>query len=117
MTIELDHVIKDLGHAIPDLRPVARDLGPVTSDLGPFKRVRGSVTRALGPVTRDISPVTSEINPVAEFIDHDRGDKVNFGRELAGRPARLHGLAGWSDNPIYAGDNFIPQSRIYEFGY
>ncbi len=45
---------------------------------------------------------------VAEFIDPDWEDTVNSGKGLSYRPARLHGLAGV---------DFIPQSRIYEFGY
>jgi hypothetical protein len=46
---------------------------------------------------------------VAEFIDPDWGDKVN-----SGPPAT------WAGGPVrqpYAGVDFIPQSRIYEFGY
>jgi hypothetical protein len=39
-------------------------------------------------------------NPSAEFKDPDWNDTVNFGIGLLYRPARLHGLAGWYDNPM-----------------
>ncbi len=47
---------------------------------------------------------------VAEFIDPDWGDEVVV-------PARH---ATWAGGPVresYAGDDFISQSWIYEFGY
>ncbi len=59
-------------------------------------------------------PRTNE--SVADFIDPDCGDKVNSGIALSHRPA---GYSGWRTTTVrqlYAED-FIPQSRIYEFGY
>jgi hypothetical protein len=48
-------------------------------------------------------------DPVAESIDPDWGDKVNSGPP---------GYIDWrAVRQPYAGVNFIPQSRIYEFIY
>jgi hypothetical protein len=51
-----------------------------------------------------------------EFIDPDWGDKVNSGIGLSHLPARLW-AGGPYDGQPYAGNDFIPQSWIYEFGY
>jgi hypothetical protein len=53
--------------------------------------------------------------PVAEFIDPDWGDKVNSGKGLSCRPARLHGLASRYDNPTPELTLSL-QSWTYEFG-
>jgi hypothetical protein len=44
------------------------------------------------------------------------GDKVNSGMGLSYWPAILHRLVGPVRQP-YAGVNFIPPVRAYEFGY
>ncbi len=57
-----------------------------------------------------------DLYPVAEFIDPWLGDKVNSGLGLSYRNARLY-MAGGPVRQPYAGVDFIPQSRIFEFGY
>jgi hypothetical protein len=55
-------------------------------------------------------------DPVAECTDPDWGDSQLRHRDVV--PACCQ--ATWADGPVrqpYAGVDFIPQSRIYEFGY
>ncbi len=49
-----------------------------------------------------LTPHLNNFSAEAEFIDLDWGDKVNSGIALSYRPVRLHGLAGWCDNPMPA---------------
>ncbi len=60
---------------------------------------------------------TISIRPVAKFIVPDREDKVDSGIGLSHRPASICRLPGlYIVQQPYAGVNFIPPVRDYEFG-
>jgi hypothetical protein len=55
----------------------------------------------------------------AKFIVPDGGDKVDSGTGLTYRPARLHRLAGQSDNPMpqstVSQDRLITEASFFEY--
>jgi hypothetical protein len=66
-------------------------------------------------ITREWYTRNRDKSSVAEFLDPDKGDKVNSGIRVV-VPARQATMAGGTVRQ-YVGVNFIPQSGIYEFGY